>query len=130
MMRNFYIEKKSFRPSPIYFRKSKYRENYYWETDSLDCPFSFCVNFETREYISLLSMTKDDIGKKLFDDDDDWNIRKKFEEYNEKEMLEFVNQSFDSFHIYYMQKMKEYVDRIFDNIGKDIRDSDNPLDMF
>ena len=129
-MRNFYIEKKSFRPKPIYFRHSKYHMNYYWETESLECPFSFCVNFETKEYISKLSMTKDDIGKKLFDENDDWNVTKKFEEYNEKEMLEFVNQSFDSFHAYYMQKMKEYVDRIFENVGKSIKDSKNDLDMF
>ena len=129
-MRNFYIEKKSFRPKPIYFRHSRYQENYYWETDSSECPFSFCVNFETKEYISRIEKSKDEIGKKLFDDDDDWMIKKKFEDFNEKDMLEFVNQSFDSFHAYYMQKMKEYVDRIFENVGKDIKDTKNDLDMF
>ena len=131
-MKNFYIHKESFRKDPIYFCVDGHFDSYFWETESLDCPFTFCVNFNTKEYVSSISKWKDDVGKKIFvsDEDKSWEMRQSFENFNEKEMLRFVSDSFDSFHSHYMVKMKEYVDKIFENIGADIRDSKSPLDMF
>lgn len=131
-MKNFYIHKEKFRKEPIYFSFDSHCDSYFWETESLDCPFTFCVNFNTKEYISSISKWKDDMGEKIFvsDEDKSWEMRKSFQKFDEKEMLNFVSDSFDSFYSYYMTKMKKYVDRIFDNIGKDIEDSKNDLDMF
>ena len=131
-MKNFYIHKKNFREEPIYFCVDSHCDSYFWETESLECPFTFCVNFNTKEYISSISKWKDDIGKKIFvsDEDKSWEMRKSFQKFDEREMLNFVSDSFDAFHSYYMTKMKEYVDRIFASVGKDIQDSNNPLDMF
>lgn len=131
-MKNFYIHKKKFREEPIYFSFDSHCDRYFWETESLDCPFMFSVNFNTKEYISSISKWKDEMGKKIFTSDGDksWEMRQSFEEFNEKEMLEFVSSSFESFYLYYMKRMKEYVDKIFESIGKDIEDLSKPLDIF